>query len=493
MKKGILVVSFGTTYRETREKNIGRITQMVRETYPGYLVAEAFSSAVVRRVLKERDGIAVPDVREALKAMHEAGVERVVVFPTHIIDGIENNRMKQDVKACLTYFDEIKTADVLLAMEADYDKTAKALWQSVADAAGDSPVIFMGHGSEHTADACYARFEEALKRHAPNSVYVATVEGSVSIDDVLRRLIASGRKSGRVLLAPFMLVAGDHANNDMAGEEDSFAEKLRDAGYEPECILKGIGEYPKIRECYLEHLRRCIGEKQGILYGIGVGPGDPELMTLKALRCIRESEVVILPAATKEACHAYRIAVQVCPEIDTKELCCLPFPMTKDAAVLEAAHQEIYERIKAYLDAGRTVAFLTIGDPAVYSTYGYIHRRVKEGGGRAKMISGVPSFCAAAGALGISLGDNRDEIHIIPGSYDIEASLALPGTRVYMKSGRTFDKLKHVLEEQQKEKEISVYCVENCGMQDERKCYGLENMDAPGSYLATLIVKEEKM
>lgn len=232
---------------------------------------------------------------------------------------------------------------------------------------------------------------------------------------------------------------------------------------------------------------------QGILYGIGVGPGDPELMTLKALRCIRESEVVILPAASKEECHAYRIAAQVCPEIDTKELCCLPFPMTKDEAVLEAAHQKIYERITEYLDAGRTVAFLTIGDPSVYSTYGYIHRRVKAGGGNAEMISGVPSFCAAAGALGISLGDNRDEIHIIPGSYEIEPSLELTGTRVYMKSGRTLKTLKAALQKQQEEKELLVYCVADCGMENEHKCYGLEEIDTLGSYLTTLIVKEGKM
>lgn len=258
MRRGILVVSFGTTYHETREKNIGRITRMIRENYPDDLVLEAFSSEVVRSVLKERDGVTVPNVTEALNRMHGEGIRNVVVFPTHIIDGIENNRMKEDVEACRTLFDEIKLADVLLATEADYERTAEALWQSVSAEAGASPVIFMGHGTEHEADACYMRFEEEMNRHAQNPVYVATVEGSVGIDDVLSRLTASGKRGGRVLLVPFMLVAGDHANNDMAGEEDSFAKKLKAAGYEPECILKGIGEYPKIRECYLWHLRQCI-------------------------------------------------------------------------------------------------------------------------------------------------------------------------------------------------------------------------------------------
>lgn len=114
------------------------------------------------------------------------------------------------------------------------------------------------------------------------------------------------------------------------------------------------------------------------------------------------------------------------------------------------------------------MAFLTIGDPSVYSTYGYIHRRIAAWGGNVKMISGVPSFCAAAASLGISLGDNRDEIHVIPGSYEVEETMALSGTRVYMKSGKSLARLKALLEEQQKEKKLSVYCVENCGMADER-------------------------
>lgn len=231
---------------------------------------------------------------------------------------------------------------------------------------------------------------------------------------------------------------------------------------------------------------------QGTFYGIGVGPGDPELVTLKAIRCIRESEVVILPAEKKEECHAYRIVVQVCPEIAKKELVCLPFPMTKDQAVLRAAHQKIYDRIAVYLKEGRSVAFLTIGDPSVYSTYGYIHRKLLEHGGNAVMISGVPSFCAAAGALGISLGDNRDEIHIIPGSYEIEETLSLSGTRVYMKSGKELKKLKSALEKQQKQRKLAIYCVENCGMENERISVGLEALDTTPGYLTTLIVKEDK-
>ena len=107
------------------------------------------------------------------------------------------------------------------------------------------------------------------------------------------------------------------------------------------------------------------------------------------------------------------------------------------------------------------------------------------------MISGVPSFCAAAASLGISLGDNRDEIHVIPGSYEVEETMALSGTRVYMNSGKSLARLKALLEEQQKEKKLSVYCVENCGMADERIRLGAEALEENGSYLTTLIVKDE--
>jgi precorrin-2/cobalt-factor-2 C20-methyltransferase len=140
----------------------------------------------------------------------------------------------------------------------------------------------------------------------------------------------------------------------------------------------------------------------GILYGVGVGPGDPELLTLKALRCIRESDVIVLPSKPKEECYAYRIVKEVYPQVEEKEIICMPFPMIKDKAVLKKVHNEIYEGIAGLLDKNKAVAFLTIGDPSVYSTYSYIHHRVVQNHGRAEMISGIPSFCAAAAALGIS-------------------------------------------------------------------------------------------
>ena len=204
-------------------------------------------------------------------------------------------------------------------------------------------------------------------------------------------------------------------------------------------------------------------EKTGILYGVGVGPGDPELVTLKAVRIVRECDTVILPAKSKEDCIAYGIMKEACREIAEKELICMPFPMTKDENRLATAHEQIYLTIKKLLDEGRKAAFLTIGDP---------------------------SFCAAAVALGISLADNKEEIHVITASYDIEKTTELSGTRIYMKSGKKLGELKQMLQKQKKGGQMEVYSVENCGMMNEKVTREIGQLDDTSGYLTIVIVKE---
>ncbi|WP_444659349.1 sirohydrochlorin cobaltochelatase [Caproiciproducens sp. R2] len=259
MKQGILIVSFGTTYRETREKNIEKIARTVREAFPDWSVYQAYSSNIVRSILEKRDRIIIRDVRETLRQMKRDGITRAAVLPTHLIDGIENGKMKCTIEECRELFSEIKTARVLLGSEADYAAAAKALWQEIGEAAGDDPVVLMGHGSPHKADGSYAKLEKQLRACSGKEIHIATVDGSVAIADVIQKLNASARKRKRVLVLPLMLVAGDHAVNDMAGEKDSFASKLKAAGCEPECIRKGIGEYEGIRDLYINHLREVIG------------------------------------------------------------------------------------------------------------------------------------------------------------------------------------------------------------------------------------------
>jgi len=233
-------------------------------------------------------------------------------------------------------------------------------------------------------------------------------------------------------------------------------------------------------------------DKNGILYGIGVGPGEPELMTLKALRIIRSCDVIVLPAASKEACYAYKIAYEVCPEIEEKILLCMPFPMIQDEEELELAHEKNYHEIEDYLCEGKNVGMLTIGDPSVYSTYLYMHHRAVKAGFQSVMISGVPSFCASACRLGISLGEKNEEIHIIPASYSIEEALKYSGTCIYMKSGRHLKELLAGLREQQeKGRRLRAYGVANCGMENEQVYQGLDELERAEGYLVTVIVKME--
>ncbi len=229
----------------------------------------------------------------------------------------------------------------------------------------------------------------------------------------------------------------------------------------------------------------------GILYGVGVGPGDPELITCKAVRIMRQSDILLIPAKTEQACISYGIARAACPELARKEKLCLPFPMSKDAGVIAAAHDAVCEKVKGLLTEGKQAAFLTLGDPCIYATYHYLHRRIREAGGRAEVINGVPSFCAAAGVLGISLGEGGEQIHIIPASYEIEDSLALPGTKIYMKSGKKLEQLKEFLQKSGRKEKLEVYSVENCGMIGEKITRGIEGLSSASGYLTTVIVKEK--
>lgn len=225
---------------------------------------------------------------------------------------------------------------------------------------------------------------------------------------------------------------------------------------------------------------------RGKLFGIGVGPGDPELMTLKAVKTIKQSSVVITPTKEKETSVAYEIASQAV-DLTHKEWMGVHFPMTKDLELLEQSHQKIAQDIQSLLDQGKDVAFLTLGDPTVYATYIYIHQILKEKGYEVFIVPGIPSFCATAAKLNISLVERSEQLHVIPASYSIEEALQLPGTKVFLKAGSKMKELKSALMRHK----LDVYMVENCGMKDEKVYYGVDNINENAGYYATVIVKEK--
>lgn len=228
-----------------------------------------------------------------------------------------------------------------------------------------------------------------------------------------------------------------------------------------------------------------------MVYGVGIGVGDPELITLKALRVIRESDVIVLPAADGKNSRAYASVKEVYKEIDEKELICFEFPMTRDKKTLEERRDRISESIRALDAKGNNVAMLVIGDPNIYATYSYIEQRLKKAGVQCESISGINSFTASAAALGIPLVKDDEELHVIPGSADIEDALRLKGTKVFMKlSGDKQSRLYELLAPLEEKGLVEVYAAEKCGLDDEKLLRGLKEIAGGLAYLSTVIVKE---
>lgn len=228
----------------------------------------------------------------------------------------------------------------------------------------------------------------------------------------------------------------------------------------------------------------------GILYGVGVGPGDPELMTVKAVRTIQDCEVIGIPAKDRESCRAYQIAKQMVPKIGEKPVVAVPIPMTTDSERLAAAYEEGCTKITEQLAACNCLAFLNLGDPTIYGTYMELHKRVFAKGFETKIISGVPSFCAVAAAVGIPLGFGRENIHILPGFYRPREAEEYDGTRVLMKSAGKISEVKQNLVELENAERMKAYAVTNCGMESEKIYRDIRTLDEEAGYFTTIIVKE---
>ncbi len=229
---------------------------------------------------------------------------------------------------------------------------------------------------------------------------------------------------------------------------------------------------------------------KGRLYGVGVGPGDPELITVKALRVIRECDLIGIPAGSPDSCTAYQIARRAVPEMEKKPVVCVPIPMTNDRDRLELSYGEGSRKLMEQLENGKQIAFLNLGDPVVYGTYMRLHEKVQRAGYEAELVSGVPSFCAVAAELGIPLALGTEQLHILPG-YDLgEEMEGFSGTRVLMKSGGKVKAVKEKLQELETSGRARSHAVVNCGMEDQRVCRKIGDLDENAGYFTTIIVKE---
>lgn len=229
----------------------------------------------------------------------------------------------------------------------------------------------------------------------------------------------------------------------------------------------------------------------GILYGIGVGPGDPEMLTLRAVRAIKEADVICLPKADKYECRAFQIALPAVPELKYKKTISFDFEMTKDEEALAKMHAEFYDKYRQLIMDGYNLAFLTIGDPTVYSTFGYIMKLAKKDGIEVEIINGITSFCGSAAAAGILLSERDENIHIISGQGNLEEELKISGTKIIMKSGRNVASIKERLLELEQADKISVYAVVDCGMETEQIFNGAIMIPDDSKYMMTIIIKDK--
>ena len=224
----------------------------------------------------------------------------------------------------------------------------------------------------------------------------------------------------------------------------------------------------------------------GIAYGVGVGPGDPELMTQKVIRLIRENDVIAVPGQDAKASVAYGIAAAMVPELVQKELVPVPMPMTRDKERLRKAHVEGARLIESYLNRGKNVVYLTLGDPSIYGSFSYLQRLLLSDGYPVETVPGVPSFSAAAARLNLPLVEGDEPLHVAPGAHDMGETLRLPGTCVLMKASGPLGETKARLKSSGKE----VFAVENCGMDTERLYRGVDQLPDSAGYLSLIVAKD---
>ncbi len=256
--KVLLVVSFGTSYNDNRDLSIGGIEKALQTAYPDYEVRRALTSQIIIDKLKERDSIKIDNVKQAMDRLVADGIKEVVIQPTHVMDGFEYDDIISEVTPYKDKFDSFKIGKNLLSSDADYQEVAKVIAEETkAYDADGTAIVFMGHGTEAPSNATYAKMQQTLTDASYKRYFVGTVEATPALEDVMALVKASG--ATKVVLEPLMIVAGDHANNDMAGDEEgSWKTEFEKAGFEVECVIKGLGQMKGIQDLIVKHAGETI-------------------------------------------------------------------------------------------------------------------------------------------------------------------------------------------------------------------------------------------
>lgn len=277
----LLAVSFGTSFADTREKTIGAIERRIAERFPDFTVRRCFTSRMIRKKLLERDGLRIAGPEEAMLSAKEKGIRDLIVQPLYLMHGLEHRRLMESIREAAPSFDRLAVGKPLLSDEADFCTMADAILRNLPAPEPDTAVVLMGHGNEKKKmpfpekqrdvrleqvspknihdNAVFAVLQQALRNTGADNYFIATVEGEPEIGDILP-LLKEGRFR-KVILAPLMVAAGDHARNDLAGESgDSWKNIITRSGFQVETVLRGIGEWEEVQKLFASHAAQCMEE-----------------------------------------------------------------------------------------------------------------------------------------------------------------------------------------------------------------------------------------
>lgn len=262
-KDAILVMSFGTTYKETRAKTIDATINAIKNANPTYKVVTAFTSHIIIDRIKKKEGKVYPTPEEALAQLKKEGYTRVALVSLDVIPGIEYAYNRGVFEHAKKDFKSVSLGTSLLYWQGqeeqrdDIEDFINALKNDITTNSKDEAVLLLAHGTPQPANAYYSVIQAKLNEMGYDNVYVYTVEGWPNLETVMPKLKAKGIK--KVKLQPIMMVAGDHANNDMAGDEpDSHKSILTKEGFSVSVTLKGLGENPQIRDLYVARVKEAV-------------------------------------------------------------------------------------------------------------------------------------------------------------------------------------------------------------------------------------------
>lgn len=268
MKKAIVVVSFGTSYEEPLKNSIEKIENRIKDKFSDYEVHRAFTSHMIIRKIEKVQGIKIPTPEEKLQELYENGVKEVVMQPLHIIPGEEYEYIQKVQSDFEGKFDVIKLGRPIFYYQGvedvpdDYTLFIKSIEHILKE---NENVVMFGHGTAHPAGSVYGCIQAVLQDEGYDNVFVGTVEGYPSFDNVLKRLKKKNIKE--ILLMPLMVVAGDHVINDMASdEEDSWKSLFEAEGIKVNLYMKGLGEIDSFNDLYMNRVDDLINDRY-----VGIG------------------------------------------------------------------------------------------------------------------------------------------------------------------------------------------------------------------------------